>query len=45
MPAGLVGRVTNTNIFRITGSGGMEIMAEEIKELKTSFHKRFGGLL
>jgi phosphoribosylformylglycinamidine synthase len=45
MPAGLVGRVTDTSVFRIKGSCGTEIMAEEIKELKTCFHKRFGGLL
>jgi hypothetical protein len=45
MPAGLAGRVTDTNIFRIIGSGGMEIMAEDIKDLKSSFHKTFGGLL
>ncbi len=45
MPAGLAGRVTNTNIFRITDSGGMEIMAEDIKGLKMSFHKTFGGLI
>jgi hypothetical protein len=35
----------NTKIFRITGQSELEIMAEEIKELTTSFHKRFGGLL
>ncbi len=45
MPARLAGRVTDTNILKITGSRGNIIISEKISSLKESFHKTFGGLI
>ncbi len=42
---GLVGKVTGSNIFRISGMSGTEIMNEDVFELKNCWLKTFGGLI
>ena len=42
---GLVGKVTDSNIFKISGINGSEIICEEIDTLKDCWLKPFGGLI
>ncbi len=45
LKTGLVGKVTESNILRISGISGNEIMSEEISTLKDCWLKTFGGLI
>jgi phosphoribosylformylglycinamidine synthase len=42
---GLAGRVTDTNIFKVSGISGDEIINEEVDALKENWLKTFGGLI
>ncbi len=42
---GLAGRVADSNIFRISGISGSEIICEEVGALKDCWSKTFGGLI
>ncbi len=42
---GLIGRVTDSDVLRVSGISGNEIMNERINTLKDSFIKTFGGLI
>ena len=45
LKTGLVGRVTESNILRISGTSGNEIISEGINTLKDNWLKTFGGLI
>ena len=45
LKTGLVGRVTKSDILRISGISGNEIMSEGIAALKACWLKTFGGLI